>query len=170
MKNDDVNITVEVISSLPDTQKEEEVQFVDKDFTETAILYSMTGHIFISGNATDVYYSRALKEIKEDEVYKHVMSSVPKNMQQSLWDMYDVYSKDVDPILYKYLCDKLPVLAVEVEKISKLSVREAVKYLEKKCLKNTTYALKPITFDDLTRFAEEVNREEEEKENYSKKI
>ena len=32
MKNDDVNITVEVISSLPDTQKEEEVQFVDKDF------------------------------------------------------------------------------------------------------------------------------------------
>ena len=59
---------------------------------------------------------------------------------------------------------------INVEKISKLSVREAVKYLEKKCLKNTTYALKPITFDDLTRFAEEVNREEEEKENYSKKI
>ena len=170
MKNDDVNITIDIISSLPDTEPEEDVQFIDKEFTETAILYSMTGHIFISGTASDDYYSRALSEIKTDEVYKHVMSSVPKNMQQSLWDMCDVYSKDVDPILYKYLCDKLPKLAVEVDVISNLSVREAVKYLEKKCLKNTTYALKPITFEDLTRFAEEVNREEEEKVNSSNKL
>jgi hypothetical protein len=170
MKNDDINITIDVISSQPDETPEEEFQFVSKEFTETAILYSMTGHIFISSTATDEYYNRALSEIKTDEVYKHVMSSVPKNMQYVLWDVYDIYSRDVDPILYKYLCEKLPMLATEVDAISKLTVREAVKYLEKSCLKNTTYALKPITFEDLTRFAEEASKEEEEKENSVNKI
>ena len=129
--NQDVNITIEVLSSEPEETKDEEVQFVDKYFTETAILYSMTGHIFISGTASDEYYYRALAEIKSDAVYKHVMSSVPKNFQHVLWDAHDVYSKDVDPVLYKYLYAQFPMLGAEVDIISNLSVREAIRYLEK---------------------------------------
>ena len=169
MKNDDINITIDVISSQPDETPEEEFQFVSKEFTETAILYSMTGHIFISGTATDEYYNRALAEIKSDAVYKHAMSSVPKNFRHILWDTYDVYSKDVDPVLYKYLYEQFPMLGAEVDIISNLSVREAIRYLEKKCLKNATYALKPIKLADLIRLAEAATLEEE-KTNFVNKI
>lgn len=141
-----------------------------KQFTQTAVLFSLTGHIFIRSDADDKYYYRSLEEIKEDAVYKHVMSSVPENMRYSLWDMYDASTKDVDPILKKYLCMKLPMLAVEVDNIEKLTVREALKYLERTCLANEYIELKPITFEELTAIAEEVNREVNENANSTNKL
>ena len=64
MKNDDINITIDVISSQQDETPEEEFQFVSKEFTETAILYSMTGHIFISGTAIAVSITIAIRKKK----------------------------------------------------------------------------------------------------------
>lgn len=147
----------------------EEVQ-EKKKFTQTAILFSLTGHIFFRGDATDEYYFKSLEEIKEDAVYKHVMSSVPENMRYSLWEMYDASTKDVDPILQKYLSIKFPMLAAEVDKTKTLTVRESLKYLERTCLANEYIELKPITFEELAAIAEEVNREVNEIENSANKL
>ena len=114
----------------------------EKKFTQTAILFSLTGHIFIRSDADDAYYYRCLKEIREDAVYEHVMSSVPENMKNSLWDMYDAATQDVDPILKKYLCMKFPALCGVVAKTENLTVREAFKYLENTCLSNDYIGVK----------------------------
>ena len=76
----------------------------------------------------------------------------------------------------EYYSTVFPYIYINMIKVGELSgtleesLEQAVKYLEKSCLKNTTYALKPITFEDLTRFAEEASKEEEEKANSVNKI
>ena len=98
------------------------------------------------------------------------MSSVPENMLYSLWNMYDASTKDVDPILKKYLCTKLPMLAAELDKVEQLPVREALKQLEISCLANDYIELTPIAFDELARIAEEVEREVSESEIFVNKL
>lgn len=145
-----------------------EVQEKEK-FTQTAILFAITGHIFIRGDATDEYYFQSVNEVKEDAVGKFVMSSVPESIRHSLWDMYDASTKDVDPIVAKYLCLKLPELAMKLDATEKLTVRESLKYLEKAYLTNDCVELTPINFEELTTIAEQVNQEINESKNYLKK-
>ena len=141
-----------------------------KKFTQTAILFSLTGHIFFRGDAGDEYYFKSLEEIKEDSVYKHVMSSVPENIRYSLWEMYDASTKDVDPILKKYLSIKLPLLAAEADKTKELTVREALIYLERTCLVSEYIELSPITFEELESIATEVNQEVNENKVFANKL
>ena len=140
-----------------------EKDFEEQQFTQTAILFSLTGHIFFRGDVSNEYYDRSMEEIKTDAVYRHVMSTVPENMKYSLWEMCDSDARDVDPILEVYLNEKLPRYAQVVKHLESLTLRESVMYLEKHFLvpeqdEHAYVGIRPITFKELTNIAEDVNR------------
>ena len=139
-----------------------------KEFTQTTVLFSMSGHVFIREDAPEEYRQRSLKEIKEDALYIHVMSSVPYNMKRSLWEMYDDSTKDVDPIVGRYLRAQFPVLAQFLDKTKGFNVRESWHFLEQACLTNENLTIRPIGFDELVSIANEVNEETEKKEFFVK--
>jgi len=130
-----------------------------KSFTETAVLFSLTGHVFIREDASDEYCTQCISEIRDDAVYKHVMSNVPKSLLKSVSEMCDSYNKDVDPILEMYLCQKFPKLLKLKNSIVGVPIRKASAYVCHQYLTNGYEEISPITFDEFEEVATKVDTE-----------
>lgn len=80
-------------------------------FTQPAVLFALTGHVFLREDMPDSYINQSLSEIKEDAVYKYVMKEVPSNLLNCALAAYNGEERDVDPVLARYLCSENIVLA-----------------------------------------------------------
>lgn len=137
--------------------------FEPKSFTETAVLFSLTGHVFIRNDAPLEYFQQCLKEIHDDDLYTFVMSSVPSNLLESLWETMGSETQDTDPILVQYLCNVDSRLAEIKDYSEKTPYPKSKELIENKFLTNGYMDIEPIDFKRFCEYAENSTPELEEK-------
>lgn len=133
-----------------------------KEFTQPAVLFALTGHVFLREDMQPEYRDRCLSEIKEDSVYKYIMKEVPTNLLNSTLAGYDGEIRDVDPILTEYICSKNIVLAGLKDFIDGSTLDKATKKVQQNYLNHGYVEVSPIDFLSFVSIAEEVNRKFEE--------
>lgn len=141
--------------------------FEPKKFTEPAVLFSLTGHVFIRQDASLEYYQECLKEIHDDEVYKFTMNSIPENILENLWETMGSETQDVDPIVAQHLCRENEVLAEIKDYSDKTPYSKSKEIIEEKFLTNGYIEVSPIDFKNFCEFAESSTKETSDKKIHS---
>jgi hypothetical protein len=132
-------------------------------FTQPAVIFALTGHVFWEKDINPEYKEQCLKEIREDAVYKFVMKTISANMLKSMYEVYDGETLDVDPIFAKFVCSEDPVLAGIKDYVDGTDLEKSTKVLRKKYLNGGYVELSPIDFHSFSSIAEEVHKEVVEK-------
>lgn len=137
--------------------------FESRKFTEPAVLFALTGHVFMRNDAPLEYYQECLREIHDDELYKFVMNSVPKSILQNLWDTIGSETQDVDPILAGHLCNESNILASIKDYSDKTPYPKSKELIEEKFLTNGYIQVSPIDFKSFCELAESAKTESDNK-------
>lgn len=132
-----------------------EQQFETKKFTEPAVLFALTGHVFMREDASLEYYQTCLHEIHEDLLYRFVMSSVPPHILAATQENIGADEYDVDPILASFLCSENPTLAAIKEYSDKTPYPKSKKLIEGKLLTNGYIEVSTIDFMSFSQGADE---------------
>lgn len=142
--------------------------FKPKKFTEPAILFALTGHVFIRYDASLEYYQECLREIHDDELYRFVMKDVPRNVLENLLETIGSDTQDIDPILVQYLCSSSEILSAIKDYSDKTPYRKSKDLIEERFLTNGYMEVAPIDFKSFCEFAEnsvKVNANKSHKQN-----
>lgn len=127
-----------------------------KKFTQPAVLFALTGHVFLKEDMSESYIEQSLAEIKEDAVYKFVMRDVPSNILKSAWEMYDGEEQDIDPILVQYICSQNMILKHLKHFIDGSTLEKATEVIRRDYLNQGYVEIESIDFLSFTSIAEEV--------------
>ncbi len=133
--------------------------FEPKRFTESSVLFALTGHVFIREDASLEYYQECLREIHDDELYKFVMGSIPESILQNLWELLESEIQDIDPILAGHICNENPVLATIKDYSDKTSYPKSKELIEEKILTNGYIEVSPIDFKSFCELAESSTKD-----------
>lgn len=133
--------------------------FETRKFTEPAVLFALTGHVFIRSDASLDYYQECLREIHDDELYRFVMNVVPESILQNLWDTMGSETQDVDPILASHLCNSNALLASIKDYSDKTAYPKSRQMIEEKFLTNGYMDVAPIDFKSFCELAEASTKE-----------
>lgn len=140
--------------------------FETRKFTEPAVLFALTGHVFIRNDAPLDYYQECLREIHDDELYRFVMSAVPESILQNLWDTMGAETQDVDPILASHLCNINALLANIKDYSDKTEYSKSKKMIEEKFLTNGYIEVSPIDFKSFCELADASTKERNKDKTY----
>ncbi len=140
--------------------------FESKKFTEPAVLFALTGHVFIRKDASLEYYQQCLREIHDDEIYKFVMGNVPDIILENLWETMGAETQDVDPIIAAYLCRENSILASIKDYSDKTAYPKSKKTIEKRFLKNGYIEVSPIDFMSFCELADANTKSIEKAKTY----
>lgn len=128
--------------------------FETKSFTEPAVLFALTGHVFMREDASLEYYQQSLREIHDDELYKFIMKDVPSAILQNVWETLGSETQDVDPITAAYLCKENKVLEAIKDYSDKTAYSKSKNMIEEKFLTNGYIDVSPIDFKSFCELAE----------------
>ncbi len=140
--------------------------FECKKFTEPAVLFALTGHVFVRDDASLEYYQQCLKEIHDDDLYRFIMADVPDTILQNLWETMGSDEQDIDPIIATYLCREYAILASIKDYSDKTPYPKSKKMIEEKFLTNGYIEVSPIDFQSFCELADVSAKERSKDQTY----